>query len=141
MCVNGEQRRRKLTLPWGTPHCSSKLSPMCELIYILAFLSSRKSHSSFSYIPGRLRCSILYFNPECHTLSKAFSMSINTTWHCPLSALHCDMASEAMARACVVPLCVRNPNWLGLYRSLVRRWYLSLLLIILSNIFPGTSKS
>ena len=61
-------------------------------------------------------------------------------WHCPPPDLFWAICSVIRAIACAVPLFFLNPYCVGLYWLVFDRKFLSLLLIILSKILPGTSR-
>lgn len=89
----------------------------------------------------KLSCAILYLSPVYHTLSKALATSLSTTSVVSRRALQPARSSVNVAKAVCVPLCLRNPCCLILYKLCVVKCCASLLLRILSKSFEWMSMS
>lgn len=94
---------------------------------------------SFSIDGGKLVSRILKINPSCQTVSYALDISLIIRVFLEFSLKFKEIFSLASASACVVPLLGINPNCCSLKWFFSFQYYYSLILIIFSNNFPGTS--
>ena len=123
------------TEPCGTPALG--LIWLDKKLFTLTCMSrpTRKSESQRVILVERSNWEILYLNPLCHTLSKAFSTSRKAATTCsPLLKLSM-MDWDSLKRWSSVGLAFLKPDWYLLINPICSWWDLSLCSMTLSNSF------
>ena len=80
--INRMNRRAAITDPWGSPSFELNVFPLNPPMFMYAVLPVRKSLIHFHIFPEIPISFSLNIKPSCHTLSYAFSISINNAALC-----------------------------------------------------------